>query len=285
MFLNEVHCHFANSGTSNDDCCAGVCQRLYELSQLVLLAAAVICELLGVLDEYCALLTQQPTMNELLSPLWLLYQTAWGMATSGIWSASPPMSASAGKLPAIRLHATVQAMLQITAKPRIKHLSELSPKNTQVASIPCRSSQRCKAGQRLMHTVSTAVVGPGLSITLVSVELVSMPWANTATFAAVARLTVPSAPRCSTIPRTTEESATPPPLIFTTRTLSTLKLAGFLGHTDTHACTHTGYVKCTVLPALDIDTSFVSHLPRTHMFAKFETNPLVTQSRTTLKRI
>ena len=32
------------------------------------------------------------------------------------------------------------------------------------------------------------------------------------------------------------ESDTPPPGILTTRTLSTLKLTGFLGHTPTHAC-------------------------------------------------
>lgn len=68
--------------------------------------------------------------------------------------------------------------------------------------------------------------------TLVSVPAVSMPCANTATFAASALFTVPSVSRRSTMPFTTLEPGSAPPGIFTTRTLSTLKLLGFLraGH-------------------------------------------------------
>lgn len=88
VLLDEVHCHFADSGPSDDDCCAGVGQRLDELPQLVLLGAAVVCELLGVLDEYRALSKQQPALDELLQ----LYDYCTILLGQILWSVSPPTS-------------------------------------------------------------------------------------------------------------------------------------------------------------------------------------------------
>ena len=46
---------------------------------------------------------------------------------------------------------------------------------------------------------------------------------------------VPTASLFRTIPRTIVQLCKPPPKSFATRTLSTLKFAGFLGHTCMHA--------------------------------------------------
>ena len=47
---------------------------------------------------------------------------------------------------------------------------------------------------------------------------------------------LPTASVLKTIPGTTALLCKPPPKSFATRTLSTLKFAGFLGHTWMHAC-------------------------------------------------
>ena len=71
---------------------------------------------------------------------------------------------------------------------------------------------------------------------LVSVEEVSTAQPNTATLASFTCFTVPSTSRRITIPCTTSFSCSEDPMIFATRTLSTLKLSWFLGHTSMHAC-------------------------------------------------
>src|SRR5690242_9458458 len=69
------------------------------------------------------------------------------------------------------------------------------------------------------------------TVPLVSVCEMSMGHENTPTLAFVAFVTLPSGDLAKTIPLTTLLCSSAPPMILTTRTLSTLKLTGFLGRT------------------------------------------------------
>mmetsp|Transcript_182431 Transcript_182431/g.444034 ORF Transcript_182431/g.444034 Transcript_182431/m.444034 type:complete len:380 (-) Transcript_182431:88-1227(-) len=75
-------------------------------------------------------------------------------------------------------------------------------------------------------------------VPFVSVDAVSTAHPKTATLASFTCFTVPSTSRRITMPCTTSFSWRLEPMIFETRTLSTLKLSWFFGHTSMHASAH-----------------------------------------------
>lgn len=87
----------------------------------------------------------------------------------------------------------------------------------------------CFSSPLVKFSISCALCNK--TVPFVSVCAISNPDVNTATFAFVTRLIDPSGSRLKTIPRTTLLPARLPPIILTTRTLSTLKFFGFGGMT------------------------------------------------------
>ena len=91
----------------------------------------------------------------------------------------------------------------------------------------CASS--CVSSPLVKSIISLALCSR--TVPFVSVWLVSIGHENTPTLALTAFLTDPSGSRPKTMPLTTLLCSRLPPMILTTRMLSTLKLTGFLGST------------------------------------------------------